>query len=118
MVGFTSLADIGTYAELINLFGTQMPAEVAQIVLAKMGATAPAGCVSGAGDAALIAQATALAGPYTVSVSSSVANNAVKPGTPFTTTATVTGGSGQPIPGATVTFASTSAQFASSSCPD
>ncbi len=38
MLGFSSPADIGTYAELLNMFGTSDAAEVARIVLAKTSA--------------------------------------------------------------------------------
>lgn len=102
--GFTSDADIGAYAALLAGVGTtgsdQQVAEVAGLVMTHAGASGAPSC--GGDGSALLRQAAATAGPYTVTVSPPSTPAVL--GTPATVVATVHGGQGQPVAGLTVSF--------------
>ncbi|MEO6884928.1 MAG: hypothetical protein ABI232_01395 [Jatrophihabitantaceae bacterium] len=100
--GFTSAADIATYAKLIAKYGASDTARVVDVAAAlQLKATgATADCATN--PAALIGAAADGAGPYTVRLTTTVP--AVL-GKVDTLVATVRGGTGRPVAGLTVGFA-------------
>ncbi|HET8581869.1 MAG TPA: Ig-like domain-containing protein [Jatrophihabitans sp.] len=113
--GFTSDADIATYAALLSGAGTSgSDATVAAIARAVMLHAGASGVPSCAGSAAgLLARARAQAGPYTISLRP--ATSPAVMGQPDTLLATVRGGSGRPVPGLRVRLSADGAQLAGGS---
>lgn len=101
--GFTSAADIATYANLILKYGATSTAQVADVAAALQvkGAGVAADCAKD--PAPLITAAAAGAGPYSVTLATPAPTVLGKANT---LVATVRGGTGKPVPGLTVSFAS------------
>ncbi|SDJ45849.1 Ig-like domain (group 1) [Frankineae bacterium MT45] len=99
--GFSSDADIATYASLLTHFGTgtRNASEVAAAVYGK--SSSSAGSCVGDGSA-LVNSAAALAGPYTTTLTTNPSPPVI--GATTRLIATVTGATGVPVPGVTVTF--------------
>lgn len=112
--GFTSDADIATYAALLSRFGSaggDTTAQVADAVIRKASGTAP-GCVDTSQETALLQQAQQLAGPYTLKFDHPPAK--LRPATPQPLSAVLTSAAGRPVPGVSVSFTGQSVTFASS----
>lgn len=111
--GFTSDADIATYAALISRFGPaggDTTAQVADAIVRKASGTPP-GCVDTSQEAAVLQQAQQLAGPYTLRFDHPPAK--LRPATPQPIAVVLTSAAGQPMPGVTVQFTGQSVTFAS-----
>jgi hypothetical protein len=111
--GFTSDADIATYAALLSRFGDaggDTTAQVADAIVRKASGTSP-GCVDTSQEAAVLQQAQQLAGPYTLAFDHPPAK--LRPATPQPIAVVLTSAAGQPVPGATVQFTGQSVTFAS-----
>lgn len=117
--GFASTADIATYAALLSRFGntgTLHAAEIAAAVMAKAGAPGVPGCVSRGDLDTLLAQASALAGPYEVTVTPQVTPAVL--GQPDPIQVQVHSALGSPVPGLPVSIVGTDVGLRTSAVTD
>ncbi len=99
--GFDSVAQISTYATLVNRYGSDQGALVAEAIL---DTSDPANAPTCAGSTqSLVASAAALAGPYVLSLSGP---SGVAPGSANSVSVRVVNSTGAAVPGVSVTFTS------------